>query len=114
MADKRKAKRRHIIYYLRVYDQNTSQLIGQLVDITTSGIKLISEREFEKDAVMKLRMELPEEIDHKKEIVFDALTLWCRRDVNPNFHSIGCEFVKIEPEDVNIIKSLIYEYAFRD
>lgn len=114
MAEKRRAKRRHIIYYLRVYDQNTSRLVGQLVDITTSGIKLISESEIEKDVVMKLRMELPEEIDRKKEITFEVITLWCKRDVNPNFHSIGCSFLEIAPEDVNIIKSLIYDFAFRD
>lgn len=114
MAEKRKDKRRNIIYYLRVFDRNTDQLVGQLVDITTSGMKLVSETPIESDAVFQLRMVLPEEIGQKKEIGFDVKSMWCKRDVNPNFFSIGFEFEDISTEDIKIIQNLIYEFSFRD
>jgi c-di-GMP-binding flagellar brake protein YcgR len=114
MVEKRRARRRHIIYYLRVFDRKTNQLVGQLVDITTSGMKLVSENTIEPDTCFELRMVLPEEIDKKKEITFAVKSMWCKRDVNPNFFSIGFEFEDISTEDISIIKNLIYDFSFRD
>ncbi|MEE4357852.1 MAG: PilZ domain-containing protein [Desulfococcaceae bacterium] len=114
MPDKRKTKRRHIIYYLRVLDRKTNELTGQLVDITTEGMKLISENPIEPDTFLQLKMLLPEDINRKSEISFDVHTMWCKRDINPNFFSIGFEFADILQEDVNIIKNLIYDFSFRD
>ena len=37
MDERRRLKRRHLIYYLRVFNQATDQLIGHLVDLTTEG-----------------------------------------------------------------------------
>jgi c-di-GMP-binding flagellar brake protein YcgR len=112
--EKRRNKRRHIIYYLRVFERDTGQLIGQLVDITTSGMKLISEQPIEIGKEFKLRMVLPEKIDRKEEIHFDVKGMWVKRDINPNFFSIGFEFLRIAEEDVGIIQNLIYDYSFRD
>ena len=114
MVEKRRTKRRHIIYYLRVFDKKTDQLVGQLVDITTSGMKLVSENSIEPDSYYEFRLVLPEEIDKKKEIAFAVKSMWCKRDVNPNFYSIGFEFEDISTEDINIIKNLIYDFSFHD
>ncbi len=114
MVEKRKWKRRHIIYYLKCYYKDTDELVGQLVDITTSGLKLVTENSVEPGRIIDLRMVLPEEIDNKKEIFFTVRSLWCKRDINPKYFSIGCEFEDISREDMNIIETLIYEYAFRD
>jgi hypothetical protein len=43
MQEKRKLKRRHLIYYLRVFEKNTDTLLGYLVDITPEGIMIMSE-----------------------------------------------------------------------
>ena len=41
--DKRQLKRVHLIYYLRIFDNDAGTAIGHLVDITTQGIMIISE-----------------------------------------------------------------------
>ena len=56
MNEKRKLNRRHLIYYLRVFDRDTSILIGHLVDITAEGIMLISEDPIETDNIFQLKM----------------------------------------------------------
>jgi hypothetical protein len=43
MPEKRKLKRRQLIYYLRVLDRDSGALVGRLVDITTEGVMLLSE-----------------------------------------------------------------------
>lgn len=114
MPDKRREKRKQLIYYLRVVDRNTDKLFGQLVDITTEGMKLVSEKPVEPDTTYELKMLLPEEIENRKEVYFEANCQWCKRDVNPNFYSIGFEFIRISTQDINIIKNLIYDFSFRD
>ena len=46
MAERRKIKRRHLLYYGRIYDDNVKNLLGYLVDITESGFMLLSEDPF--------------------------------------------------------------------
>ena len=40
-AEKRQIKRRHLIYYLRIYDGISSRIIGHAVDISQQGMMLI-------------------------------------------------------------------------
>ena len=42
--DRRTIKRRHLIYYLRVWDSDSGEMIGHVVDITTEGMMLIGEK----------------------------------------------------------------------
>ena len=43
MDDQRKLKRRHLIYYLRVFDAESGDVLGHIIDIHTEGFLLISE-----------------------------------------------------------------------
>ena len=38
MTENRRMKRWHVIYYLRIFDQDKGSLLGHLIDITTEGI----------------------------------------------------------------------------
>ena len=37
MKNRRSEKRRHLIYYLQVFNSETDQFLGNLVDITPEG-----------------------------------------------------------------------------
>lgn len=114
MEDRRKLKRRHIIYYLRIFDQKTGQLIGHLVDITAEGIMVISENPLETDKDYALRITLPSEITGKKELNFNAHAIWCKKDINPDFYDTGYQLIDVEPEDVRAIEWLVTRFGFRD
>jgi hypothetical protein len=114
MQERRKLKRRHIIYYLLVFDHATHALLGHLVDITAEGVMLISPQALETDRVYTLRMQLPYEISGKNELVFRARSKWCREDINPDFYDTGFELLDIASEDVETIEWLIERSGFRD
>ncbi len=59
MEKKRSQKRWHLIYYLRVFDRDTNEMIGHLVNITTEGIMLISDQTIDLDKTFHLRMLWP-------------------------------------------------------
>lgn len=113
MKEKRKLKRRHLIFYLRVYDKNTGQLVGRLVDITSEGIMLNSENPIPTDTVFQLQMFLPEEFD-KERLDFDAKSIWCKPDVNRDLFVTGLKLLNVANRDTEIIENLIDEYGFQD
>ncbi len=113
MGEKRRLKRKHLIYYLSVFDRNTAERIGQLVNITTEGIMLTTEEPMESGLIFQMKMVLPEEIKGIEEVTFDARSMWCRKSVNPDFYDIGFQLLDISTEHTKIVQNLIYSFSFQ-
>jgi hypothetical protein len=111
--DKRQLKRVHLIYYLRIFDNETGANIGHLVDITTQGIMMISEEPVPAGKDFSFRMQLPTTITGREEIQFSARSLWCKKDFNPDFYVSGFQIKEISPQEVNTISSLMNAYGFK-
>jgi len=114
MYERRKLKRRHLIYYLRVFDRETNQLVGHLVDLNASGVMLISVTPIDADKVFRLRMSLPSRIGGKEEWVFDAKSRWCQKDINPDFYDTGFMLMNVAESDLEVIGNLIKGFGFND
>jgi hypothetical protein len=114
MIEKRKLKRRHLIYYLRVFNRSNNQLLGHLVDITAEGMMLISEDPIQVNTVYELKMILPTGMGGKEEVQMDAHAVWCKRDINPNFYATGFETLQIDASCLEVIENLIDTFGFRD
>jgi hypothetical protein len=114
MDDKRKIDRRFLLYYMRVYDAETRQQIGNLVDITPAGIMVVSEHPLPEGQTTRLRVEVTEEVSDKPFMEFAALSKWCEPDIIPNMYNTGYEILDLMPEDSDIILHIIEEFGFRD
>ncbi len=114
MSYKRRLKRRHLIYYLSIFNRENDRLVGQLVDITTRGLMLTCERPLDDGIEFKMRMLLPDVIDGDNQINFDAKSVWCEKDINPNFFAVGFEFTSINRKTLNTIENLIQDFSFLD
>jgi len=114
MAENRKMKRWHVIYYLRIFDQDTDSLLGHLVDITTEGIKMVSEESipFKKD--FRLKMEVPLKGTETEEVLFDARSMWSQKDTNPDFYATGFRLEKPNMETIKVIQALISDLSFNE
>jgi hypothetical protein len=114
MEERRKLKRRYIMFYSRIFDRSTGMLIGYLSDITPEGAMVISEEPVKTNTQYKLVMDLPEDVFGKQHLTFAAKCVWCRPDVNPNFYMSGFHLETIATEDIQIIHRIIEDYGFRD
>ena len=114
LQDKRKLKRRHLIYYLRVFSMPAAELLGHLVDITPEGIMIIGEKPIPVDQDYQLHMDLPAEIMGKDRIEFSAHSKWSNKDVDPSFFGTGFQLQNVNAEDLKIIKRLIIDFGFLD
>lgn len=115
MADEiRSLKRRHLVYYLEVYDDEANKLLGHLVDLTTSGLKLVSKERIPTNRNYRLRMMLPEGYFSQKDIYFEAKSLWSSNDINPDFYDTGFAAPKLDKKTQKIILGLVSQLSFND
>jgi len=114
MTENRKMKRWHLIYYLRIFDQDTDSLLGHLVDITTEGIKMVSEKPTPLHKDFHLKMEVPLKGRSAEEVVMNAHSLWSKKDANPDFYATGFRLVSPDRNLIRIIRALIDELRFDD
>ena len=113
-VESRIMKRRQLVYYLKLYDNESGELVGNVVDITTRGCKIISEKPLPEEKEMSLRLDLPEGLYSLKKIVMKGKTLWSRPDVNPEFYVTGFEVPRLGAEERKAVRQLIEQTAFND
>ena len=111
---RREHKRRHLLMYLKAYDISTDKLIGRLIDITNSGLMLLTEKPIEINKIYLVKVVLPETIDGKSDITFDAKCMRCENDINSDFFDAGFQIINLDAEEESIISKLIVRFGFSD
>ncbi len=110
--DRRALRRRHLIFYLRVWDLATEKLLGHVVDISVDGVMVISEEPIETGKTFDLEMRWHDPDGTPKTIRFKGQSRWSSNDVNPAFYDTG--FLLLDPSDniLEPIKSIIKRFGF--
>ncbi len=76
---------------------------------------IISEKALETDKVYRLYMDLSEAFFTKSHLDFVARCVWSQpEEMAPRFYITGFQFVKIAPEDIQIIAQIIQDYELRE
>lgn len=112
--ERRHAERSYLAFYLRVYDGLGDRVIGHLVNLSTRGMMLLCDVPIPVNAEYKLRMRLPRELIEDGEIVFSAVSRWCKSDTNPDFFQVGFQLHEIPPTVRDDILALIDEFCAGD
>ncbi len=112
--EQRQATRRHLVFYLRIFDGMSSRVMGHLMDISADGLMLLSDGPIEVNEEYRLRMRLPKEVSGSDEIVFGAVSRWCRQDDNPDFYVTGFQIQDMDDETRESVAHLIEEFGFQD
>ncbi len=113
MDERRTLKRQHIMFYSRVFDRQTGAFMGYLGNLTESGTMIISEEALEADKVYNLRIDLPEDIYGQPILNLTARSVWCQRDIDPNFYNIGFELRDVSDKDSEVISQIIDDYGLQ-
>lgn len=113
-SERRQVSRRHLVFYLRIYDGMGSRVLGHLMDISSKGVMLLSEEPVAVNEEYRLRMRLPKEVSGCDEIIFEAVSRWCRQDDNPDFYVTGFHIQDMAMETRKLVAYLIDEFGVRD
>ena len=114
MNENRRLKRWHLIYYLRVFNQDTGSLLGHIVDVSTGGMKVVSENPIPTEKDFRLRMEVPQEGGSAEGVLLNAHSLWCSKDANPDFYATGFRLVNPDRAIIKLIYDIIEDLSFSD
>jgi hypothetical protein len=112
MDDRRHLERKDFSYYMRLIDNDTQNLVGHLVDISSGGFKLDSQGPIPINKDFRLRMDLTSEVADKPAMIFVARSKWCEVDpLDPFIYNVGFQLVNISPTDLEIINRLMAKYG---
>jgi len=99
MPERRRKDRKDFSYYMRLTDVDTGDLVGHLVDISTAGFKLDSQKALPIEKVYRFHLDLTSEVATKPFMVFKARSKWCQIDpLDPFVYNVGFELVEIAGE----------------
>jgi len=110
--EKRKFDRNQLFYYLKVNHLQTNDLAGYLGDISTQGLMIFTKDKVELDRIFNFRIHLAREVGIGEDLVFEARSLWLRKDANPEYFIIGFAFIDLDQNGIDIVKYLSEKYGF--
>ncbi len=113
-SDRRTILRRHLIYYLRVWDLKTNKLLGHIVDINSGGFMLIGEKEIMPEQTFDLEIRWSKPDDGEIKLRFQAESRWSSNDVNSAFFDTGFRLIGPDDDILEPIRKMIEEYGFQD
>ena len=100
MPERRRIKRKELIFYLKVFDKERDQLIGHLSDISIEGFKLISEKPIQVGEIYHFKTRLSQKMIGGEQLLFEARSIWCRKnDHLSDFYDVGFRFEDLQSEN---------------
>nr|MBN2276688.1 PilZ domain-containing protein [candidate division Zixibacteria bacterium] len=112
MNDRRKHERARPGIRINVFNLDTRQPFGNLVDISTEGIMLIGDKNITATGPVHLRLELPVSINGVTELTFEACNLWSRKDDDSYYYRAGFQLKNVSDDIRKIIEMLINSPEF--
>ena len=109
VADNRRQQkiRRKACFALLVYDLHSNMPMGQILDLSARGMKLMTEEPVAINRVYYCRVPLEKKIKGKKEVFFDAECRWCRLSEETCWFNSGYILRFPSPTDAEIVQELI-------
>ena len=88
--------------------------MGYLGNLTENGAMIISEESLETGKNFNLRIDLPEDMYGRPLLNLTACSVWCQRDIDPNFYNIGFALQEVQEDDHEVIMQIIDDYGLHD
>jgi hypothetical protein len=113
--ERRKFKRRNLVYYIPVIAGDTHRPIGRMADISQKGFKLDSETQIPTGKDFELGLNTTPDVADIAFISFVARSKWCEADkIEPCQYYIGFDIVDIEPHASQIVQCIVDKYGAGD
>jgi len=110
MNEKRKLKRRQLLYYPEVYVRDTDYLLGKLADITQEGMMVVGDRNLQVDSELPVQIILPETLYNSTRVCLDVKCIRCKKEAKSGQYSTGLRIVNISDNDRLLVNRMILEY----
>jgi hypothetical protein len=110
--ERRQMERRRLLYYLRAWDKENSELLGHIVDFTSEGLMLISEEPIHIGGEYSLEVRLPDSQGDMRPISLKAVCRWSVMNAEKSFFDAGFEVVEKSSEEFDTLHAMTNAYGF--
>ncbi len=107
----RRLERKELSQTVVIHDTINGGVFGELVNITSEGLMIMTDREIETQAIFQLSLQLPEPIQGSDHVILGADCLWCRRAENFYRYWAGFQVIDASEQAISQIEALIDLYA---
>lgn len=112
MNERRNLERKDFSFYMQLVNDETQELVGHLVDISSGGFKLDSQTPIPLNKDFRFRMDLTSEVAEKPTMTFLARSKWCQSDpLDPFVYNVGFQLINIAPGDLEIFNRMMENYG---
>lgn len=80
MEDFRTEPRNHLLYYLRVFEEDGQTLFGHVVDVSHNGMLITGPRPMQTATKYRLAVEDARQFEPVDTLEFEAECRWCKED----------------------------------
>ncbi len=108
--ERRAYERSSINFYMRVIDLDSDTLLGNVVDLSLSGMRLVSDVPLPVEKTCHVRMDIALGEDYKKQVDFVTTSIWSRADLTPEQYESGWSN-SLSPEAFQSIQRLLDRIA---
>ena len=115
MDERRKIQRKQTDQFFGVFDRETGDFIGKLIDLSTKGTMLQAVLSMDTGSIYEFKIDFPEPVAGKRSLSFDAECIWCRKSTSSKEnYDIGFEITDMELEEIETIQYLLNDALFHD
>lgn len=106
LNERRLLQRTNLALYLNVRDNKSNQPLGNIIDINVCGLLLLSKQPLNIGAAYNIKIELPKDVSHQEDVLFNAEVRRCAKSCNPSFWEAGLEIIHIDSTNQKRIEDL--------
>lgn len=111
MIERRDQIRKSTGDYFIVYDCETNEKIGRIIDLSIEGAMLVSESMLPVPMTYKCMIEMPQMIGRHKELHFEAECKWCKQNNRLGWYESGFKIIGLSDTDREILDELTSEWT---
>lgn len=112
MSERRGNERCFLRHGLRVLDADTGLPVGQVVDISTDGLMVVSETPLPPGKRLRLWLEIPHWDGTSERLLLETETRWSQTDVERRFSDNGLRLTDPDEAVVARIVEVIEDLTF--
>jgi len=113
MDERRKAPRKKTDHFIGIYQKETDEFIGKLLDLSTKGMMISALRLMIAKTKYDIRMLLPMPIGGKFTLTFEAECVWCCESPGSDKkYKAGFNFTDIYLDQLETIECLLNDALF--
>lgn len=106
LHERRLLQRTNLALYLTVFDANTKESLGNIIDINVFGFLLLTKLSPQEQTSYLVHIELPEGFSDVAVIECRAVVRRVNKSVNPSFNEVGLMISDITPQARELVEQL--------